>query len=177
MIPITASTGSDVKPEAIRAMSEHEVAAISPMLSANTALTATESIRLPIERLKSASQSFAAMDTARVTAAGTLNTVGSGFVNLSTEPLISSTPVIRIKKASVSAETYSTRPWPKGCSLSAGLPDILKPIRLMMDETASKRLLTPSATTAILCAAEPNISLKRDSKAFSAMPTAPLSTP
>lgn len=53
-------------------------------------------------------------------------------------------------KATISAERYSIRPWPKGCSLSAGLFESLKPKIVIKEEAASERLLKASAMIAIL---------------------------
>ena len=150
---------------------------MSPMLSVTTASTATEFIILPTLRLNMASQIFAAIEKTRTITAGTLKITVSGFVNLSIEVLTSSTPIIKIKNASVRAETYSILPWPNGCSSSAGLPEILKPTRLMTDETASKILFAPSATIEILFVRAPKTILKTERITFSAIPTTPLRIP
>ena len=52
-------------------------------------------------------------------------------------------------KATKSADKYSILPCPNGCSASAGLFDILKPIIVIIDEAASDKLLKASAEIAI----------------------------
>ena len=48
-------------------------------------------------------------------------------------------------KETIIAVIYSIRPWPKGCSASAGLFAILKPIIVIIEEAASDKLLNASA--------------------------------
>ena len=59
-------------------------------------------------------------------------------------------PTSITRKATISAAIYSILPCPNGCSLSAGFPAIFTPIRLMIEEPASYRLLYASAITEIL---------------------------
>ena len=107
----------------------------------------------------------------------TFNLKGDRIRNLSIEDLISSTPIVRITKARIRAETYSILPCPNGWSLSAGLPEILNPARLITDETASKILFAPSATIETLRGIVPKIILNTERITLRMIPTTPLRMP
>ena len=78
------------------------------------------------------------------------NMVFVGFMILSKDDLISSTPTKITAIPKMSPVRYSILAWPKGWSLSAGLLEILKPIRVITEDAPSDKLLTPSAVTEIL---------------------------
>ena len=72
---------------------------------------------------------------------------------------------------------YSMRSCPKGWSLSAGLPDNLKPINVTTDDPASERLLMPSAVTDMLPNRVPAVILARLRPRFTMIPMIPAKAP
>ena len=66
--------------------------------------------------------SFTAMDTQRMPKISGLASTGSGWRILSMEVLPSSRPISRMSTDTARPETYSIRPWPKGCSESGFCP-------------------------------------------------------
>ena len=106
-----------------------------------------------------------------------LKSTGSGAKIFFTESRARSKPIRMMIIATIRPAMYSILPWPKGCSLSLRLPDILKPTSVISDEPASDRLLKASAITAMEPVSAPARYLAANSSAFSAMPTAPQSAP
>ena len=96
------------------ASSTAAVAAVSDRLSAAVASMAAEWILLPTRRLYRHIYSFTQMDAARITRAATLKSTADGWRIFSTDVLASSTPIRRMRPATMRPETYSSRPWPKG---------------------------------------------------------------
>lgn len=101
----------------------------------------------------------------------------SGWRILSKEDLASSTPISRIRPATIRPDMYSMRPWPKGWSVSGFLPARRKPSSVTAEEPASDRLLKASAVTAMEPDSCPAKNLPMNSRIFSAMPTAPHRVP
>ena len=81
------------------------------------------------------------------------------------------------KKATINAAIYSIRPWPKGCSSSAGFSAIFTPTMLTMEEAASDKLLNASAITEILLAMSPVAIFTTNSSRLQQIPTIPDSSP
>ena len=106
-----------------------------------------------------------------------LNSTGSGANIFSTEVFARSKPMKMMTMATINPATYSACPWPKGCSLSALRPAILKPSSVMTDEPASERLLKASAVMAMEFERMPAMYLAANKSTFKAMPTAPQSIP
>ena len=86
-------------------------------------------------------------------------------------------PTSIIAKETTKPVIYSTLPCPKGCSLSAGVLESLKPISVTIDDPASERLLNASATIEIDAVNTPAANLPANKKRFKTIPTAPLKTP
>ena len=86
-------------------------------------------------------------------------------------------PTAMMITAITSPATYSSLPWPKGCSSSAGLAAIRKPIRATTEEPASERLFTASASTAMLPEISPTVIFAANSATLQATPTIPPSSP
>jgi hypothetical protein len=78
------------------------------------------------------------------------NMVLEGFMILPKDDLISSIPAKITAIPKTSPVRYSILAWPKGWSWSAGLPEILKPIRVITEDAPSDRLFIPSAVTEML---------------------------
>jgi len=146
-------------------------------LSVAAAFRVSERMMPPILRLNSAIQSLTRMDIARITIDKTEMAVGVGCRILSTADLASSKPATIMSAATARAERYSIRPWPKGCSLSGGADESLKPTRVTMEEPASDRLLNASATIARLPESRPAASLAANSRTLAVSPEAPASRP
>ena len=159
------------------ASSTAAVAAVSDRLSAAVASMAAERIFLPIRRLYRHIYSFTQMDTARITRAMTLKSTAAGWRIFSTEDLASSTPISRISPATIRPETYSSRPWPKGCWGSGFFPARRKPSRVTTEDPASDRLLKASAVMATEPLRVPAKNFPANSRMFSPMPTKPHSWP
>ena len=70
-------------------------------------------------------------------------------------------------------DTYSMRPWPKGWLGSGFWPAILNPIRVMMEEPASERLLKASAVMAMELLTVPARNFPAKRQRFRKIPTAP----
>ena len=82
-----------------------------------------------------------------------------------------------IRSETISPATYSSLPWPKGCSSSASLPESLKKIRVTTEDVTSDRLFKASENTAMEPLSTPAIILKMTRIILKAMPNAPLSIP
>src|SRR5690554_6950764 len=82
-----------------------------------------------------------------------------------------SNPTIIIIRETISAATYSVRPCPKGCSLSAGFFDSLNPKSVIALEPTSDRLLTLSATNDILLIPSPITNLMENKMILVITPT------
>jgi len=93
------------------------------------------------------------------------------------ELFANSMPTIKMINETMSAAIYSKRPWPNGCSSSAGLSANLNPIRLIIDEPASDKLFAASTVMAILFVIVPVMNFAAQSMRFKAMPTQPLKIP
>ena len=89
----------------------------------------------------------------------------------------SSKPIMMIISDTISPLIYSMRPWPNGCSVSAGAPAILKPTSVMMEEPASDRLLKASAVMAMEAVRVPAKNLAANSTRFKKIPVNPLNIP
>ena len=96
---------------------------------------------------------------------------------LSKEDFVRSKPTKTMKKATTSPDMYSILAWPKGCSLAAGRPDSLKPMRVTKLLVASDRLLTPSARIETLLNSQPAMILAALKRALQQMPTMPAILP
>ena len=70
-------------------------------------------------------------------------------------------------------DTYSMRPCPKGWWGSGFWPAILKPIRVMMEEPASERLLKASAVIAMELHRTPARNFPAKRQRFRKIPIAP----
>ena len=149
----------------------------SPKASKEDAFKAEEFILFPMVRLKLESQIFINMDIS-IKAKGTVSNITSeGFIILLKEDLTNWIPTnITIKETS-KAEIYSTLPWPKGCSSSAGALDSLKPIMVMSEEALSVKLLKASAVIAMLLVKIPAASFIIKRIMFATIPTIPASNP
>ena len=101
----------------------------------------------------------------------------SGFKILSTDDLINCTPTSITIKATKRADKYSILPCPKGCSASAGLFDILKPIIVIIDDAASDKLLNASAEIAIEPTNIPTENFIKNKTKFTMIPTIPPKVP
>ena len=86
---------------------------------------------------------------------------------------MNSKPTNITKNATISPEIYSILPCPKGCSLSAGLPESLNPNIVTNEAPTSERLLKASAITAILLTKNPAVILIENKIIFTKMPTIP----
>jgi len=64
--------------------------------------------------------------------------VSPGCINLSTASYTIHAEAAKIKSASITPETFSTFPWPKGCLSSAGVPDIFTAKNAIMAATRSR---------------------------------------
>ncbi len=95
----------------------------------------------------------------------------SGLIIFLKDVSKSSKPTKRIAIPNIIPVRYSIRAWPKGWLSSAGLPDILKPIKVITDEIPSDKLFTPSAITEILLNNIPVIIFAALNKAFTIIPT------
>ena len=153
------------------------VASTSERLSAAVACITTESMRLPMVRLKVNSQSLTRMDAASTPTVTQENAASSGWMILSMLVLISSKPSSRMMKATTSDAMYSMRAWPKGWSSSAGLPASLNDSSEITDEPASERLLTASAAMDTEPDTVPTMNFPANSSALSTMPVRPVSCP
>ena len=109
-MPNQPSTGTLEKREITSAAKATDVAAVSERLSTTTAFVAVDSMHLPSERLKNASQSFAAMDTSKIISATLLYVTGLGSRIFSIDDFKSSKPMSKIKNDTISAVMYSIRP-------------------------------------------------------------------
>ena len=89
--------------------------------------------------------------------------------------LNSSNPTKIISISTINPATYSSRPWPCGCSLSTGFDAKRNPISAMIAEPASEMLLNASAVIATDAAIKPTVSLPIKSSTLTIMPTAPAS--
>jgi hypothetical protein len=107
------------------------------------------------------------------------NSLSVGLTIFSTPVFKSSKPITITITATVSAERYSYRPWPYGCSLSGGFSESLKPKRLTTLEDASNRLLKASAiiATATPPPTIPATNFAANSIIFATIPTIPESLP
>ena len=109
-IPMYPSSGTEVNFERIRAIMDTVVAAVSLTLSITTAPTAVEFILLPMPRLNTAIQILTPIEAISTASAAALNCRGTGCIILSTDERISSPPMIRMIKETMSAQTYSSLP-------------------------------------------------------------------
>ncbi len=134
-----------------------DVIKTSPKESAEVAFITLELIRFPSVLLKIDSHSFIRTDIPSIITIIQLNPIFSGFITLVKELLKQEKPTCRIKKDTTNADIYSNLPCPKGCSLSAGLSASLTPIKPIMEEAASDKLLKASAVTDILFIKNPII--------------------
>ena len=100
-----------------------------------------------------------------------LNSISCGCFIFPTASLKKVNPTCNTKNATTKAAIYSILPCPNGCSLSAGLLAILTPIKLMIDEPASDKLLNASAITEILCIIIPIVIFIKNNKTLQKMPT------
>jgi len=101
------------------------------------------------------------------------NSTGTGFLILSKELFMNSKPTNITKNATIRPEIYSIRQCPKGCSLSAGLLESLKPKMVTNEAPTSERLLKASAITAILLTKSPAVILIKNKTRFTKIPTTP----
>ena len=74
-------------------------------------------------------------------------------------------------------EIYSILPCPKGCSESGLCPEIRNPIKVIIEDPASDRLLNASAVMAIDPLKKPAIHFPRKRRIFKPIPTAPQRVP
>ena len=94
----------------------------------------------------------------------------SGVMILSKELLHSNAPMKQMMNEMMSADTYSKRAYPKGCSLSAGLLETLNPKRVMPDEIASDKTLIASDINAIEPLIKPMANVATQSSVFEMIP-------
>ena len=106
-VPMKPSSSSPVKCAISVAMSTAEVEITSLRLSSAVAISAPDSIFLPMPRLKRAIQSLTAMDMSSTITVAQLNTTPVGCRIFSTLLLSSSTPMTRIITATIRPERYS----------------------------------------------------------------------
>ena len=159
------------------ASSTAEVAAVSLRLSAAVADMAADLIFFPTARLYRYMYSFTPMEASKIPAASHENVTASGWRILSTEDFASSAPISRIRPATIKPETYSSRPWPKGCPASGFFPASRKPSSVTTEEPASERLLKASAVMAMEPLRVPATSFPANSRMFNPIPTKPQSAP
>ena len=105
------------------------------------------------------------------------NVILTGLSIRSKDDLINCIPTSITMNATIKADIYSILPCPNGCSASAGLSAILKPIIVTIEEAASDKLLNASAIIAILEATTPTVSLIANKIKLIIIPTTPPSTP
>ena len=74
-------------------------------------------------------------------------------------------------------DKYSSLPWPKGCSRSAGILAILKPAKVTTEDPASDRLLKASAVIAIEPVKKPAKNLLQNKQRFKRIPIPPANMP
>ena len=121
--------------------------------------------------------SFTAMEATRIPTVSTLRVTSSGFRIFSTLLLRSSTPIKMMSMATTRPETYSSRPWPKGWSLSGFCPASLNPSMDTTEEPASERLLKASAVTATEPLRTPARAFPANSRMLRQTPTVPQRRP
>ena len=141
------------------------------------AIITLESIFLPNFLLNNPSQSFTPIERIKISMENIWKLRISGDLILCIESFKKVNPTSRTRKDTTNAEIYSIRPWPKGCSSSAGLLAILTPTKLMSEEPASDRLLNASAITDTLCTVNPTINFTIKSRMLQKMPTILANTP
>ena len=153
------------------------VAMESVRLSRAVALKAAAFTRLPKERLKKHIHSLTAMEAASTTTVTALTESASGDAIFSAEDLKSSTPTRVMSRETIKPDMYSIRPWPKGCSGSAGRLAIFSPAMVTTEEPVSDRLLKASAIMDTLPDKRPASSLKANKMRLQIMPVIPASRP
>jgi len=154
-----------------------DVVSTSPMESVNTAIITLESIFFPNFLLKNPSHSFTPIERMRIITEAIWKFKTSGDLILPMESFRKVNPTSNTRKDTMSAEIYSIRPCPKGCSSSAGLLAIFTPTKLISDEPASDRLLKASAVTDTLCTISPTINFTMNKNTLHKMPTMLARTP
>ena len=102
---------------------------------------------------------------------------GSGWRIFSMEDCINSYPINKMRIETINPEMYSIRPCPKGWSESGFWPAILKPIKVMIDDAASDKLLNASAVTAMELLSTPAKNLKPNNKRLKKIPHPPQTIP
>ena len=105
------------------------------------------------------------------------NIMSSGDMILPNDDFKSSKPTSKITIETHIALKYSILPCPNGWSLSAGLPESLKPKWVITDEPASERLLNASAIIPIEDVNIPAKSFITKRHTFKNMPTNPPNIP
>ncbi len=96
-----------------------------------------------------------------------------GWRILSKEDVSNSNPTRIINISTIKPEIYSSRPCPKGCSLSTGFAAKRKPINVTTDEPASEMLLNASAMMATEPARIPKTSFPINRRTLRIMPVNP----
>ena len=130
-----------------------------------------ELIRFPSFLLNMDSHSFTPTESRRMTMEIHRKVISSGWMILPTDDLNNEKPTCMTRKATMKAEIYSILPCPKGWSSSAGFSAILTPIKPIMEEAASDRLLNASAMTEMLFTNIPIISLAANRRRLQKIPT------
>ena len=143
----------------------------SPRESAAVASMTFESIFLPSFLLNAAIHNFTRIDRIRIRNGTKSNVISSGCISLPADVLKKVNPTSMTRNDTISAAMYSILPWPNGCSASAGFPAIFTPIKLMIDDAASDKLLNASAVTARECISVPMINFAANRNTLQKIPT------
>lgn len=154
----------DVKWQIIIESTVALVVITSPRESAAVASITLESILLPSLLLKNAIHNFTRIDKIRITNGTRSKLISSGCSILEIELLKKVNPTSITRNETIKAAIYSILPCPKGCSASAGFPAIFTPIKLIIDEAASDKLLKASAVTARELRISPIVSFTENNK-------------
>ena len=113
---------------------------------------------------------FTTTATAMIISETVVYDVASGWNILGHDSMNAVIPAQRTIAAIITDEKYSIRPYPYGWFLSGAFPANLVPMMVMMDESASVKLLTASKVMAIEFTRIPIVALKATSIRFTTMP-------
>lgn len=132
-----------------------------------------EFVFFEIWKFKIHMNNFIKIDIIKIKNNNKLKDVCSGISIFSKEDFRKDAPTKITRNEMIKDEIYSYLPWPRGCSLSGGLIENLKPIMLITEEAESDKLLKESAVIETLFEIIPANNFIRNKMIFRNIPIYP----